>query len=390
MTTLKDILYADESRARPSEDIWLELVRGVADGDPRRLHSLYRQIHRIVFTLIVRITANRDTADELTLDVFSDVWRSAAAYDPAAGSVAAWIMNQARGRAVDRLRLARSRKGLPTDARTSGPTSDMVDFLQGCLFEEQGRLLCYALEFLSAEERRAIETTFFSEFTFEEAAAKLRQSPEAVEACIRSGLLKLRDALRWHNGEPAAHRREHWDAVSLFALQALPASEVAAADAQIASCGDCRQELDTLRPIVRSFAGWPTDLLRPAESLAPRLAERIAAETGAPIFVPAPEPRAERPWREAAPGIHVQILADNAATYTVSMLVRLDPHVDYPGHAHAGVEELHLLHGVLSVDEKTLFPGDFLRSEPGSVDERVATETGCTCFLMTSTNDSLL
>jgi DNA-directed RNA polymerase specialized sigma24 family protein len=120
MTTLGDKLYAGEPRRRPSEDLWLELVRGVAAGDPRALHSLYRQIHRIVFTLIVRITANRDRADELTLDVFSDVWRSAAAYDSAGGSVSAWIMNQARARAVDRLLVAQSQKGLPTDRQTSG------------------------------------------------------------------------------------------------------------------------------------------------------------------------------------------------------------------------------------------------------------------------------
>jgi hypothetical protein len=38
------------------------------------------------------------------------------------------------------------------------------------------------------------------------------------------------------------------------------------------------------------------------------------------------------------------------------MLVRLDPGTDYPGHRHAGVEELHLLHGILKIDERTLYP----------------------------------
>jgi anti-sigma factor ChrR (cupin superfamily) len=86
----------------------------------------------------------------------------------------------------------------------------------------------------------------------------------------------------------------------------------------------------------------------------------------------------------------VQILAHDDRADTVSMLVRLAPRADYPAHTHAGVEELHLLHGVLNVDEKTLHPGDFLRSEPGTADERVATESGCTCFLTTSANDILL
>jgi len=48
---------------------------------------------------------------------------------------------------------------------------------------------------------------------------------------------------------------------------------------------------------------------------------------------------------------------------SVSMLVRLDPETDYPAHRHAGTEELHLLHGILKVDDRTLYPGDFIHSE---------------------------
>jgi quercetin dioxygenase-like cupin family protein len=192
------------------------------------------------------------------------------------------------------------------------------------------------------------------------------------------------------NAKPEAHTQEHLDLVSLYVLQSLPPREIAAAEAQIASCADCAQEVAMLRRVVQSFAGWDAEVLRPAESLWGRLANRIAAETGAPPFTPPPqETRAKPEWEEAAPGIHVKILAANAANDSVSMLVRLDPGTDYPGHTHAGVEELHLLHGVLKVDDKTYYPGDFLRAEPGSVDHRVWSETGCTCFLMTSTKDVL-
>src|SRR6185295_8103984 len=117
--------------------------------------------------------------------------------------------------------------------------------------------------------------------------------------------------------------------------------------------------------ILQSFAGWPADVLRPAESLWGRLAERIAGEAGTAPFVPPPQARAKTDWEEAAPGIHVKILARNARTDSVSMLVRLDPGTDYPGHTHAGVEELHLLHGILKVDDRTLKPGDFIHSEAG-------------------------
>ncbi len=191
------------------------------------------------------------------------------------------------------------------------------------------------------------------------------------------------------NSRPGTHSQEHLDLVFLFVLQALPPSEMASVEAQVSSCEDCRQEIETLRPIVRSFVGWPTDVLRPAESLWGRLAERIASEGGSQRFVLRLDEPAKPEWEEAAPGIHVKILARNAENDSVSMLVRLDPGTDYPGHRHAGIEELHLLHGILKVDERTLYPGDFIHSEAGSVDHRVWSETGCTCFLFTSTEDSL-
>ena len=135
--TLGDILYADKSKVRVSEDEWLRLVRAIAGGDQRALHSLYEQTHRIVFTLIVRITMNRETAEEVTLDVFYEVWRKASTYDPANGSVVGWIMNQARSRAIDRLRFDQRKKRVNTYPHSLRPTTDIVDPQQACLFEEQ-------------------------------------------------------------------------------------------------------------------------------------------------------------------------------------------------------------------------------------------------------------
>jgi RNA polymerase sigma-70 factor (ECF subfamily) len=193
---LGDILYADQSRARVSEDEWLRLLRAIAGGDQRALHSLYEQTHRIVFTLIARITMNRETAEEVTLDVFYDVWRKASSYDPANGSVVGWVMNQARSRAIDRLRFDQRKKRVNTYPHSLGPTTDIVDPQQACLFEEQSRLLRDALEVLNTEERKAIETAFFSELTYQQTARKLNQPLGTVKTRIRSGLEKLREVLR--------------------------------------------------------------------------------------------------------------------------------------------------------------------------------------------------
>jgi DNA-directed RNA polymerase specialized sigma24 family protein len=86
------------------EQDWAALVRAIAAGDQLALHALYERAHRIVFTLVMRLTANRETAEELTIDVFHDIWRRASDYDAASGTVLGWIMNQARSRAIDRLR----------------------------------------------------------------------------------------------------------------------------------------------------------------------------------------------------------------------------------------------------------------------------------------------
>jgi RNA polymerase sigma-70 factor (ECF subfamily) len=197
--TLGDVLYADESRSRVSrvlEDEWLQLVRAVGAGDQGALYSLYARTHRIVFTLIVRIVMNRETAEEITLDVFHEVWKRASSYDPANGSVSGWIMNLARSRAIDRLRFDQRKKRVNTYPHSLRPDTDIVDPQQSLLFEEQGRRLRSALEVLTPEERNAIETAFFSELTYEETARKLNQPLGTVKTRIRSGLGKLREALK--------------------------------------------------------------------------------------------------------------------------------------------------------------------------------------------------
>jgi anti-sigma factor ChrR (cupin superfamily) len=174
-----------------------------------------------------------------------------------------------------------------------------------------------------------------------------------------------------------------------YALCVLPASEAIAAEAHIASCPDCRREVASLRPVIDRFVSWPTDVLRPTTALQTRLAHRIAEEAGTPPVLP-PAPRWSEPkWEQVAPGIECKLLATDTDRQRVSMLVRLAPGASYPGHTHAGVEELHLLDGELWIDERKLFPGDYNYGEPGTGDERVWSETGCTCVLITSTNDRL-
>ena len=198
--TLGDVLYA-KSKAPAPEQAWVALVHSVAAGDQVALHALYERAYRPVFTLIMRITANRESAEELTVDVFHDVWRRAAGYDATNGTVLGWIMNQARSRAIDRLRFENWKKRNPGDGEqpTAEAAADPRDLLE---LREQAQALRAALTTLTLAEREAIEATFFAGLTQAEAATRLNQPLGTIKTRIRSGLHKLRLALSAEAGAP--------------------------------------------------------------------------------------------------------------------------------------------------------------------------------------------
>jgi RNA polymerase sigma-70 factor (ECF subfamily) len=200
--TLGDVLYANPAQTLVSEAEWVELVRSVAAGDQRALHALYDRAHRLVFTLAMRMIANRETAEEVTLDVFHDVWRRASSYDEAGGTVLGWIMNQARSRSIDRLRFEQRKKRVrPGTGDEVAPVSAAhpADVLAR---QQQSQAVVRALDMLTREERRAIETAFFSELTYAEVAAQLNQPLGTIKTRIRSGLHKLREALAEEGHRP--------------------------------------------------------------------------------------------------------------------------------------------------------------------------------------------
>jgi anti-sigma factor ChrR (cupin superfamily) len=188
------------------------------------------------------------------------------------------------------------------------------------------------------------------------------------------------------SGAPASACRQSATTCA-YAAQALAPFELAAAEAHIAGCAACQRELDVLSPVLEHFVAWPTDLLRPPHSLKARLAERVGEGGAGPR--PWAGAWAEPEWETVAPGIECKLLASDRERSRVSMLVRLAPGASYPPHTHADVEELHLLHGELWIDDRKLHPGDYNWGAPGASDQKVWSETGCTCVLVTSTRDVL-
>jgi RNA polymerase sigma-70 factor (ECF subfamily) len=193
--TLGEVLYANPAKGLVSETEWVALVQAVAARDQLALHAIYERAHRFVFTFVMRITGSRETAEEVTLDVFHDVWRRAHAYREADGTVVGWIMNQARSRAIDRLRFEQRKKRVPPETGSPLPAGAAANADDLVAIDEQSRRLRGALGVLTADERQAIEEAFFADSTYVEVAARLNQPLGTIKTRIRSGLQKLREAL---------------------------------------------------------------------------------------------------------------------------------------------------------------------------------------------------
>src|SRR5262249_37330926 len=97
----------------------LDPVRSIARGDQLAFAELYFRSYRLVYALIMLIVASRESAEELTLNGVHEIWRRARKYHEEGGTVLGWIVNQARSRAIDRVRFEHRKKQtdpLPGDA----------------------------------------------------------------------------------------------------------------------------------------------------------------------------------------------------------------------------------------------------------------------------------
>ena len=145
MATLGDLLNARDAGDPASEADWVRLVHSIAVGDARAPHALYERAHRIVFALSLPLTRHRQAAEELTRNVFHDVWRWAPAYDRTNASVLGWILNLTRSRATNPMRFEPwathdSRGGGPREEPRFQPVQpwiepDWIEVAPGILYE---------------------------------------------------------------------------------------------------------------------------------------------------------------------------------------------------------------------------------------------------------------
>jgi RNA polymerase sigma-70 factor (ECF subfamily) len=167
-----------------------------AAGDASGLAALYDGYARPVYSLALRILRDPSDAEDVVQEVFLQAWRQASRYDPSRGAVAAWLLTQARSRAIDRLRARRAR---PAPADVGSSSHDVVDPSPALdwqvLSAEQVTLVRAAIDELPVLQRVAIELAYYEGWTQMEIAERLEQPLGTVKTRIRLAMAKLREAL---------------------------------------------------------------------------------------------------------------------------------------------------------------------------------------------------
>jgi RNA polymerase sigma-70 factor (ECF subfamily) len=191
------------------------LVREVAAGSQDALAALYDRHGDAVFAASIRLTSDRQVAEEVVQETFLALWNRAELFDPRAGSLAAWLHTIARNRTVDRLRAAGRRPNLVPLSSAAGQDehdtaaleriaasgtvlggADLGPGPEGELAATELReVIRLALANLPEQERTALVLAYSSELTQSEIAEKLGWPLGTVKTRTRRALMRLREVL---------------------------------------------------------------------------------------------------------------------------------------------------------------------------------------------------
>lgn len=185
--------HRSRSRARMPTTTSLDaLMARVADGDAEAFSRLYDQTSGMVYGLALRVVRSEAMAEEVTQEVFLQVWRKASDFDPGRGAVKPWIATLAHRRAVDAVRRSQSARDRDASAPTDPPAPDVAD--AAIATDERERVLA-ALGVLTDLQLQVIEMAYFGGLTYREVAERLNTPLATVKTRIRDGLTRMRSAL---------------------------------------------------------------------------------------------------------------------------------------------------------------------------------------------------
>jgi RNA polymerase sigma-70 factor, ECF subfamily len=182
------------------QSVWRVYLKEICGRDQTAMRKLYDETSHIVYSLALRMLRNPPDAEEVTIDVYSQIWRDAWKYSDDRGSAFAWMMNIARSRTVDHMRARRTR------TERNQPIEEIGDLRDSCADPEEltglsqkRQAIRAAMESLPGDQKIVLRLAFFQGLTHVEVAEALDEPLGTVKTRIRSGMMKLREILR----EPA-------------------------------------------------------------------------------------------------------------------------------------------------------------------------------------------
>lgn len=181
------------SPSNERQDLVNALLR-VREGSQSALQEVYSRTSAKLFGICLRILKDRSEAEDALQEVYVNVWRKAASFDPSRASPITWLAAMARNRAIDRVRSSGRRKQDPIEL--AAPVADDAPSAPDLLQQEQeSRRLQTCLGELEERQRRAIRAAFFDGFTYSELAERSEVPLGTMKSWVRRGLLKLRECL---------------------------------------------------------------------------------------------------------------------------------------------------------------------------------------------------
>jgi RNA polymerase sigma-70 factor (ECF subfamily) len=169
-----------------------QLMRGVSAGSAEALGALYDRYGTRAHRIVLAVCRDDGRAQEAVQDAFMSIWRSAASYSPARGTVAAWLLTLVRHRAVDVAR----RNGRHAGRRASQDQLSVLpssgDMLRTVIARDDAETLLASLALLPDAQQEVITLAFYGELSHTEIAAHIGLAPGTVKGRMRLGLHKLR------------------------------------------------------------------------------------------------------------------------------------------------------------------------------------------------------
>jgi RNA polymerase sigma-70 factor, ECF subfamily len=172
------------------------LIERIAAGDERALSDAYDRFSTIVYSIARHILDDDADAEDVTAEVFLQIWQSASRFDATRANAAAWVAVIARSRALDRVRARKRRTRLAQSIVQTAPAAQSVTLPDKAAEQDDLRAKVKgSLAALPPEQRQALELALYGGLTHSEIAEALDQPLGTIKTRIRSAMSKLRDVL---------------------------------------------------------------------------------------------------------------------------------------------------------------------------------------------------